>query len=33
MAIISDLIFKAYFIFDEQKNLSEKLDTVSNNFF
>ena len=27
------LIFKAYIIFEEQKNPNEKLDTVSDNFF
>jgi hypothetical protein len=30
MAINSNLIVKAYIIFDEQKNLNEKLDNVSN---
>jgi hypothetical protein len=33
MAVNCNLTFKAYIIFGEQKNFSEKLDTVSHNFF
>jgi len=33
MAVNCNLTFKAYIIFGEHKNFSEKLDTVSHNFF